>query len=134
MRQLNQAAVLGDEVHVVCLVAICVSSVSVAVQVVGNVVRLRDGLQGLLDCHQRSLLLKGSGPQQAPHIPCLDDNSLPATLSLFFTTASEQPPECGLTLELYKGRWTRIGTVSSRGRDSSLFCKVCNMACVAWHT
>lgn len=86
--QLNQAAVLGDVVHVVSLVAICVSSVSVAIQVVGNVVRLKDGLQGLLDCHQRSLLLKGSSPKQAPHVPCLDGNSLPAPLSPFFTTAS----------------------------------------------
>ena len=82
---------LGDVVHP--LKPVCNISVSVAVQVLDNVVGLRDSLQRVLNCQQGSLLLKGScliiNKPHGPgfYDPFLDCDCLPPTLGFLFSTA-----------------------------------------------
>ena len=109
---------LCDEVH--AIEAVCGVSVSVSLQVVGDVVRRWCGLQGLLDSLQCSLLLKG-GPlggqvSHGLHQPLLDGHSLPTLSGLLFPAASAAftPPEVCLKTPTWQDRWESEVTMQRR--------------------
>ena len=87
MQQLDD--LLGDVVH--AFQAVCGVSVSVAVQVVGDVVGQWCDFQFVFDSCECSLLLKGGllrgHPTPRLQQPLLDAHSLPAVLGLLFPAA-----------------------------------------------